>query len=160
MLLKAYTGFSDFDLIGHPNGNIHYQLFCGVQINPTHPLTNYKIVNAIRQELSERLDIELVQQVLATHWKPYLENLHVCMPGATCYESYMRFPTDVKLLWESVEWLHRSYRKKLSLSPDYQKRLSVIRKVLKGFVCRKENSGPYSQPRPSLRPSYCSWQRE
>jgi ribosomal protein S7 len=36
-------------------------------------------------------------------WKPYLENLHVCMTDATCYESHMRFPTDMKLLWESLE---------------------------------------------------------
>ena len=24
---------------------------------------------------------------------------------ATCYESYVRFPTDVKLLWESCHWI-------------------------------------------------------
>ena len=29
------------------------------------------------------------------------------MTDATCYESHMRFPTDMKLLWESIEWLHR-----------------------------------------------------
>ena len=42
-----------------------------------------------------------------SHWKPYLENLHVCMSDATCYESHMRLPTDMKLLWESIEWRHR-----------------------------------------------------
>ena len=29
------------------------------------------------------------------------------MTDATCYESHMRFPTDMKLLWESLEWLYR-----------------------------------------------------
>ena len=32
-----------------------------------------------------------------------------CLPAAggdaTCYESYVRFPTDVKLLWESCHWV-------------------------------------------------------
>ena len=28
------------------------------------------------------------------------------MTDATCYESHMRFPTDMKLLWESIEWLY------------------------------------------------------
>ena len=28
------------------------------------------------------------------------------MTDATCYESHMRFPTDMKLLWESIEWLN------------------------------------------------------
>lgn len=107
MVLKAYTNFSDSDLIEHLSQNLHYQLFCDVQIDPLHPLTNFKIVSAIRQELSERLDIESLQEVLAGYWKPYMENLHVCMTDATCYESHMRYPTDVKLLWESVEWLHR-----------------------------------------------------
>ena len=53
MVLKSYTNFSDAQLIEHLNGNIHYQLFCGVQIDPLHPLTNPKIVSAIRQVLDE-----------------------------------------------------------------------------------------------------------
>ena len=43
MLLKSYTGFSDADLVSHLNGNIHFQLFCGVYIHPSRPLTNHKI---------------------------------------------------------------------------------------------------------------------
>ena len=105
MLLKAYTGFSDAMLVEHLNGNLHYQLFCGVYIHPSHPLTNYKIVSAIRSELAGLLDVDTAQQVLAGHWKPYLANLHVCMTDATCYESYLRYPTSPKLLWESVSWL-------------------------------------------------------
>ena len=76
-------------------------------IDPSFPITNYKIVSAIRNEMAFRLDIDSLQKILATHWKPYLENLHVCMTDATCYESHMRFPTDMKLLWESIEWLYR-----------------------------------------------------
>lgn len=55
MILKSYTDFSDSALIEHLNGNIHYQLFCGIQIEPLHPLANYKIVSAIRQELAGKL---------------------------------------------------------------------------------------------------------
>ena len=72
MVLKSYTNFSDAQLIEHLNGNIHYQLFCGVQIDPLHPLTNPKIVSAIRQELAHRLDVEPLQLILAEHWKPYI----------------------------------------------------------------------------------------
>ena len=107
MVLKAYTGFSDRQLVEHLNGNIHYQMFCGIMIDSSFPITNYKIVSAIRNEMASRLDIDSLQEVLASHWKPYLDNLHVCMTDATCYESNMRFPTDMKLLWESIEWLYR-----------------------------------------------------
>lgn len=34
-----------------------------------------------------------------------MENTHVLLMDATCYESYIRFPTDVKLLWESCQWV-------------------------------------------------------
>ncbi len=107
MVLKSYTGFSDRQLVEHLNGNIHYQLFCGIMTDPSFSITNYKIISAIRNEMASRLDIDSLQEVLASHWKPYLENLHVYMTDATCYESHMRFPTDMKLLWESVEWLYR-----------------------------------------------------
>ncbi len=110
MVLKAYTGFSDRLLVEHLNGNIHYQLFCGIMIDPSCPITNYKIISAVRNEIASRLDIDSLQKILASHWKPYLENLHVCMTDATCYESNMRFPTDMKLLWESIEWLYRHIR--------------------------------------------------
>lgn len=110
MLLKAYTCFSDASLLEHLNGNLHFQLFCGIYIHPDHPLTNYKIASAIRSEISRLLDINSAQQVLALHWKPYLENLHVMFTYATCYESHLRYPTSVKLLWESVEWLHSRLR--------------------------------------------------
>ena len=107
MVLKSYNGFSGRQLVGHLNSNIHYQMFCGVMIDSAFHITNYRIVSAIRNEIAARLDIESLQEILATHWKPYLENLHVCMTDATCYESHMRFPTDMKLLWECLEWLYR-----------------------------------------------------
>ena len=218
MVLKAYTGFSDRQLVEHLNGNIHYQLFCGIMIDPSCSITNYKIVSAIRNEIASRLDIDSFQKVLASHWKPYLENLHVCMTDATCYESHMRFPTDMKLLWESIVWLHRhicrhcrelgirrprnkytdvsesylSYCKKrkrkasrtrilkrrmlrllekliiqrdeihraygssLRYTPDYQKRLSIIRKVLlqekELFAGRKVSDRIVSIDRHYVRP--------
>ncbi len=140
MVLKSYTNFSDSQLIEHLNGNIHYQLFCGVQIDPLHPLTNPKIVSEIRQELANRLDIESLQSILADYWKPNLENLHVCMTDATCYESYLRFPTDVKLLWEGIVWLHRhlcKHCRTLHIQRPHNKYLDVSRAYLAYSKLRK-----------------------
>lgn len=106
MFLKSYTCFSDYQLIENLNSNIHYQLFCGIRINPLQPLTNFKIASAIRCEIASLPDIDKQQEVLSSYWKPYMDNLQVHMTDATCYESYMRYPTDVKLLWEAVSWLH------------------------------------------------------
>ena len=110
MFLKSYTSLSDKDLIAQLNANIHYQLFCGVCIDPLHPLTNFKIVSDIRCEIGKKLDISSAQQALADHWKPYLEHTSVLLTDATCYESYIRYPTDMKILWESVDWIYRKLK--------------------------------------------------
>ena len=107
IVLKAYTGFSDRQLVEHLNGNIHYQMFCGIMMDPSFPIptTRWSAPFVMRQH--PVLTLNPFRGILATHWKPYLENLHVCMTDATCYGSHMRFPVDMKLLWECLEWLYR-----------------------------------------------------
>ncbi len=51
MFLKMYTGLSCPKLMEQLNGNIHYQIFCDVIIDPTRPLTNYKLLDDIMMEL-------------------------------------------------------------------------------------------------------------
>lgn len=58
-------------------------------IDPSMNITNYKIINVIRNEITSRLNIDSFYKMLASHGKPYPENLHVCMSDATCYESHM-----------------------------------------------------------------------
>ena len=140
------------------------------------------------------------------------------MTDATCYESHLRFPTDAKLLWEGIVWLHRhlckhcrtlhiqrprnkyldvsraylgysklrkrkksqtrmikrrllqlleklldqlellhsSYRNRLTLSSDYQRRFSVIQTVLEQgknlFAGKKVSNRIVSIDRHYLRP--------
>ena len=100
MFLKSYTGLSAPQLMEQLNANIHYQIFCGIRINSTNPLTNYKLIDDIALELSKRLKVQNQQEALAEAWKPYMKNLYT---DATCYESAMRYPTDAKLLWECIE---------------------------------------------------------
>lgn len=105
MFLKSYTNLSDRKLIENLNGNIHFQMFCDIFLG-IEPLNNGKIVSDIRCELSRKLDIRYVQKCLAESWKPYLSYTNIMLEDATCYETSMRYPTNVKLLWESVEWVH------------------------------------------------------
>ena len=109
MFLKSYVGCSDKKLIIHLNGNIDFQMFCGIFLGPER-ITNYKIVSEIRCELSRRLDIKILQSVLAGYWKPYLKDPNIMLEDATCYETSMRYPTNVKLLWESTEWSYKQLK--------------------------------------------------
>ena len=103
MFLKMKTQMSFPKLMEELNGNIHYQLFCDILIDPVHPLTNYKLLDDIAAELGGKLKIQELQNLLAEAWKPYMKNLDTMYTDATCYESEMRYPTDQKLLWECVE---------------------------------------------------------
>lgn len=103
MFLKMYTGLSSPKLMEHLNGNVHYQLFCDLRIDPMHPLTNYKLLDDVFSELARGLKIQQQQEILARAWKPYMKDLDTMYTDATCYESEMRYPTDPKLLWEGIE---------------------------------------------------------
>jgi hypothetical protein len=39
-----------------------------------------------------------------------MRDTNVMMEDATCYETSMRYPTNVKLLWESTEWSYRQLK--------------------------------------------------
>lgn len=106
MFLKSYTGLSDDGLIEMLNGSIHMLMFYGVLIDPSCPIRDGKIVSAIRNRLARFLDIDSFQGILYAKWKDSLKDKDLCLTDATCYESYLRFPTDIKLLWECCHWLH------------------------------------------------------
>lgn len=111
MFLKHYCGCSDRKLMDQFNGNIYYQIFCDTLVEPGQHLTNYKIISQIRCEISKGLNIDELESVLMDHWRPYMTNLNSITCDATCYESDMRYPTDVKLLWESVDWTYAQLKK-------------------------------------------------
>jgi hypothetical protein len=109
MFLKSYVECSDEMLINHLNGNIHFQIFCGILPGPER-IKNFKIVSDIRCRLARKLDVRELQGVLAGYWKPYMRDTNIMMEDATCYETSMRYPTNVKLLWESTEWSYKQLK--------------------------------------------------
>lgn len=105
LFLQSYTGLSDRKFIDHFNGNWQMQMFCGTQLALNESIKDRNLMSRIRSYVSQYLDLDKFQTILLKAWKPYLENAHVCMGDATVYESHMRYPTDVKLLWECCEYL-------------------------------------------------------
>ena len=110
MFLKHYACCSDRKLIDQLNANIHYQIFCDIYIPPGQGLKNFKMVSEIRTEVGQSLDIRSAQHVLSDHWRSYINDLNSISCDATCYESFIRYPTDIKLLWESVTWTYLQLR--------------------------------------------------
>ena len=142
MFLKMYTGLSCPKLMEQLNGNIHYQMFCDVIIDPMRPLTNYKLLDDIMMELAGKLKIQQQQDLLAEMWKPYMKDLDTMYTDATCYESEMRYPTDPKLLWEGIE---KSY----TIMCEFSSRLKLHRPRTKYLDVQKANLAYRKQRRRS-----------
>jgi hypothetical protein len=138
MFLKMYTQLSAPKLLEQLNGNVHYQIFCDISIDPLSPLTNYKLIDDIVSELSGKLRIQQQQDILAEAWKPYMKDLETFYTDATCYESDMRYPTDQKLLWECIE---KSY----SMMCQMSGRLGIHRPRTKYLDVEKANMGYVKQ---------------
>ena len=138
MFLKMYTQLSAPKLLEQLNGNVHYQIFCDISINPLCPLKNYKLIDDIVSELSSKLRIQQQQDILAEAWKPYMKDLETFYTDATCYESEMRYPTDQKLLWECCE-------KAYSIMCIVCQRLEIHRPRTKYLDVEKANMGYVKQ---------------
>jgi len=106
MFLKHYTNLSDEKLIARINTDWAMQLFCGILLDDNEQIKDQAIVSRIRGAISRHADLlDDVQQKLIGHWTPYMDTTDELQMDASCYESYIRFPTDVKLLWECCQWV-------------------------------------------------------
>jgi len=106
MFLKAHLKTTDLQLIRRFNTDWSLQIFCGKLLKDGEKIRDNAIVSRIRSYLAEHIDLYQLQDVLVNHWKRDMNNTHVLLMDATCYESFIRFPTDVKLLWESCQWVY------------------------------------------------------
>ena len=106
MFLKNYTSTSDKKLIEQLNGNIYFQIFCDLILDPGEIINNFKIVSQIRCELAGTFRLKQLENDLMKAWKPYMKDLNSITCDATCYESSIKYPTDVKLLFDAVVWMH------------------------------------------------------
>ncbi|MEM9830371.1 MAG: transposase [Bacteroidota bacterium] len=106
MFLKHELGVSDEALIEHINTNPCLQRFCHMRLAAGKRIRDTGIVSRVRSYLAYQADLNMVQGVLANHWRATLAFRQVMKVDATCYESYIRYPSDVKLLWECCQWVY------------------------------------------------------
>ena len=117
--LKIYEDCSDEKLLERINANWALQIFCGIHLAPNQQIKDKDLIWKTRKYVAEYLSIQQTQGILIQAWKPYMEQTDIGMSDATCYESYIKYPTDVKLLWDCNTWLHHQikyYSKCLALA--------------------------------------------
>jgi len=148
MFLKHYCGCSDKKLIEQLNGNVYYQIFCDIVLAPGQHIENFKIVSHIRCEIASLLNIDKLEEVLMDSWRPYMSNLNSITCDATCYESSIKYPTDIKLLFDSVNWIYSQLKK---LCKEH--RLRMPRTKYKKWVPRYISYSKMKQKRKKKRRS-------
>jgi len=108
MFLKAYLGLSDEKLVDRLNTDWELQMFCGRQFKDNQRIKDRNLPSRIRSYIGQNLSIESFQDIVINNWTPYLEDTHCGLFDATAYESYIKYPTDVKLLWDCCVWVFES----------------------------------------------------
>lgn len=118
LILKHYTGLSDEILIDRINTDWCMQMFCGILLKPHEQIRDKNLPSSWRGYIGRRLNIDALQKELAQFWKPHLNETNISSEDATCYESRIEYPTDIKLLWQScseIYLLYQQYRKQYKL---------------------------------------------
>jgi len=111
MFLKHYLGLSDALLIERINTDWSLQLFCGITLSPSEKINDTNLPSYWRGYFGRHMDINRLQEVLAKYWKPFMKETQIGMQDATCYESRIAHPSDIKLLWKSCERVHKILQK-------------------------------------------------
>lgn len=137
MFLKSYLGLSDPKLIERLNTDWALQSFCGMRLGPGQMIKDVGIVSRWRVFLGKHLDEDEIQKILINHWDEDIEQKETNLADATCYESYVRYPTDVKLLWECVDWLHKNMTS-LSQYLKIRQPRNKFRDVQKAYVAHSK----------------------
>ena len=106
-VLKHYFKVSDEKLIELVNTDWILQYFCGISIgkDASKWIKDSEVVGRWRNYLGHHLEIDLAQKVLVEAWSDQMEQTQTNLSDATCIESYIRYPTDVKLLGEAIDYL-------------------------------------------------------
>lgn len=106
--LKPYLKLSDEKLLERLNTDWALQAFCDIRIQLGYPIKDPNIIWRTRKFVAihlKEVGVNAYQEILINAWKSELEDTQIGMSDATCYESYIKYPTDVELLWDCIEWL-------------------------------------------------------
>lgn len=109
MFLKHYTGLSDEKLLECLNYDWRMQYFCGIDLGDSKLIKDNAFVSNVRTYIARHFDLDTFQTILVTHWKDEIPDINSITVDATCYESYIRYPTDVKILNESLEIIFQKH---------------------------------------------------
>ena len=142
-LLKHYLQLSDELLMERINTDWSMQLFCGILLKPGERIKDMNLPSWWRTYIGSHLNIDAMQITLAKYWKPFMQQTGVGMQDATCYESRISFPTDVKLIWNCCHEVYQLIQ--------LQRKTLKLRKSRMNYHRQKQNFQSYQKTRKKTR---------
>jgi len=130
LILKHYLQISDALVIDRINTDWAMQLFCGILLKPGERIRDTNLPSWWRNYIGKHLEIDALQQQLAKHWKPYMESIGVGMQDATCYESRIAYPTDVKLIWNCCHEVYLLVQQRRKILKLRKSRMNYFRQKI------------------------------
>lgn len=132
-ILKHYWKMSDAKLVEQLNTNPAARLFCALPVHYMRWIKDEDLPSRARLWLSEHMDWAKVEKQLMSFWDEDLEDTQVSLMDATCYESHVAYPTDVKLLWKSCEWVEKR-KKELCKTLKLRRLRSKFKDIKQAFL--------------------------
>jgi transposase, IS5 family len=118
VLKSYYNGMSDKKLLQLISLNKSHRWFCFSNLSMTTEIKDKNLLWRWREFIGAYLDVDSLNVLQVKAWKGDLEHLHFRLSDATVYEVKIAYPTAVKLLWQSCEWVYE-------LIPTLVKRLGM-----------------------------------
>jgi len=128
--LKHYLQLSDELLMQRINTDWGMQLFCGILLRGDERIRDTNLPSWWRTYIGKHLNVDDMQKEFALHWRPFMQGTGVGMQDATCYESRISFPTDVKLIWNCCHEVYQLIQKQRKLLRLRKSRMNYLRQKL------------------------------
>jgi IS5 family transposase len=141
--LKHYLQLSDELLMQRINTDWSMQLFCGIALRADEKICDMNLPSWWRTYIGKHLIIDEVQKEFASYWKPFMHDTGVGMQDATCYESRISFPTDIKLIWSCCHEVYQMVQQ--------QRKLLKLRKSRMNYYRQKEKFQSFQKTRKKTR---------
>lgn len=68
--------------------------------------------------IGKYMNVQDLQVLAAKYWGEYMEHKNISCEDAACYESYISFPTPIKIVWDGCNKVYcclQQHRKQLKL---------------------------------------------
>ncbi len=106
-VFKYYLKVSDETLLESINSYWTQQMFRRIKLGENWQINDCGIRSRWPVFLCNHLKEGDIRLILAKEWSEHIEEQQSNLSDATCHETNVRYPVDVKLIWEVIQWLHK-----------------------------------------------------